>query len=285
MPLKGNIRDINTTQLLNIMNLSRRSGMLTIYEGIPTGEKDAMGENERTRPGSERAMIAFSKGRLVYAQMVGQDNGLVAVLNKAGKLTDEQANVLKQRAKDMTDKALAMRLISAKYVTQADIVNCIKQHMVTAVQAIMTWKEGPFVFEDEQLPASGFILVPVDIAKVIIDLTRVIKETEMLQKHIENLEVALEFPENPREKFKGIHLSVDEWKVVRYVSPKNSIRQIMKALNMSELEIRRIVYGLEQAGLVKIVKPTSSTTNRRGGKRSKADKQVVNKLIDKLKSL
>ena len=43
--------------------------------------------------------------------------------------------------------------------------------------------------------------------------------------------------------------------VVSFVNPKNSIRQIAKANNMSDMEIRRIVYGLEQAGLVELVKP------------------------------
>ena len=42
MPLQGNIRDFSTTQLLNLVNLSRRTGMLTIFEAIPTGEKDAI---------------------------------------------------------------------------------------------------------------------------------------------------------------------------------------------------------------------------------------------------
>ena len=62
------------------------------------------------------------------------------------------------------------------------------------------------------------------------------------------LDFALRFPGNPREKLKGIHLSVAEWRVVQYVNPKNSIRQIARANNMSEIEIRRVVYGLEQAG-------------------------------------
>src|SRR5688500_8081905 len=128
MPLQGNIRDFSTTQLLNLVNLSRRTGMLTIFEGIATGDPDAM-KNPKMAPGAERAKVAFNKGKLVYAALTGHENGLVAVLNKAGKLTDEQAKILRERAKNTSDKALAMRLIGAKYVTQSDIVNCIKQHV------------------------------------------------------------------------------------------------------------------------------------------------------------
>lgn len=292
MPLQGNIRDISTTSLLNLVNLSRRTGMLTIFESVPTDEKDAMG-NKKMEPGEERAKVAFNNGRLVYAALLNQDSGLVAVLNKAGKLTDDQARVLKERAKGTSDKALAVRLINAKYVTKTDIVTCIKQHILDVVYNVMSWTEGPFRFDDDQAPSSDHILVPIDLENVIIEGARRMREVGEINKVITDLDASLSFPENPKEKFQDIHLSVDEWKVVSYVNPKNSIRQIMKVLNMSEVEIKRVVYGLYQAGLVQIVQnraPTSSatsrsTSSRRARRQSQPDKKVINKLIDRLKSI
>jgi hypothetical protein len=295
MPLQGNIRDISTTQLLNLVNVSRRTGMLTIFEAIPTGEKDAM-KNEKMAAGEERAKIAFNKGKLVYASLNSQDNGLVAVLNKAGKLTNDQAKILNERAKNTSDKALAMRLIGAKYVTQADIVNCVKNHILEVVYNLMTWTEGPFRFEDEATPSPDHIQVPIDLENVIIEGSRRMQKMAEINIVIDDLDIALRFPENPKEKFKGIHLSVDEWKVVSYVNPKNTIRQIMKVLNMSEAEIKKVVYGLHQAGLVEIVRNTAaSQANKPQSRRqqmeakkkkgSAPDKQVINKLIDRLKSI
>lgn len=293
MPLQGNIRDFSTTQLLNLVNLSRRTGMLTIFESVPTGEKDAMKEKERMAAGAERAKIAFNKGKLVYAALSDRDNGLVAVLNKAGKLTDAQARVLRDRAKGTSDKALAMRLIGAKYVTQADIVNCIKNHILDVVYNLTTWADGPFRFDDNTTPTGDNILVPIELENVIIEASRRKKGMDEINAVIKDLDVSLRFPENPKEKFKGVHLGVDEWKVVSYVNPKNSIRQIMKVLNMSEIEIKKVVYGLHQAGLVEIVaKSQQPEANRaksgrrtRRGRGAQPDKKVLNKLIDKLKSM
>jgi len=292
MPLQGNIRDFSTTQLLNLVNLSRRTGMLTIFESIPTGEKDAMKVNEKMAPGKERAVVAFNKGKLVFASLTEQDNGLVAVLNKAGKLTDEQSRVLRERAKNTSDKALAMRLIGAKYVTQADIVNCIKQHILDVVYNLVTWSEGPFRFDDDVSLDKDHILVPIDLENVIIEASRRIKEDTELNAVIPDLNVSLRFPENPKKKFEGIHLSVDEWKVVSYVNPKNTIAQIMKQLNMSEVEIKRVVYALNQAGLVQIMKPEAGSaqksrpaTRRSQRRQAPVQKKVVNKLIEKLKNM
>jgi hypothetical protein len=136
------------------------------------------------------------------------------------------------------------------------------------------------------------ILVPIDLENVIIEGARRIKKDEELFDHIPNLDMALKFPENPKEKFKGIHLNVEEWRVVSFVNPKNTIRQIAKANNMSELEIRRVVFGLEQAGLVDIVKPagvaekkTATRSSRRRRKQAPVQKDVVTKLIDKIRNL
>ncbi|QPC82205.1 DUF4388 domain-containing protein [Phototrophicus methaneseepsis] len=288
MPLQGNIQDFSTTQLLNLMNLSRRTGTLTIFEGVPTQELDAM-KKPKMVPGAVRAHVAFSKGKLVHADLIGQDSGLVAILNKAGKLTDEQARLLKERAKSMPDKALAMRLIGARYVTQADIVSCIKQHILDVVYNLMVWTEGPFRFEDNELPGRNSILVPIDLEPVIIEGAKRIRDEEEINKFIPSLDVSLRFPKNAKEKFKGVHLEVDQWKVVSYVNPKNPIRLIMKKLNMSEMQIKKIVYVLHQAGLVEVVQaqPAAAGMNsRRAARRQKQpDKKVVLSLIDKLKSL
>lgn len=291
MPLQGNIRDFKPTQLLNLVNLSKRTGMLTIFEAVPTGEVDAM-KQPKMAPGKERATVAFNGGKLVYASLNGQDSGLVAVLNKAGKLTDDQARLLRERARNTTDKALAMRLIGASYVTKADIVTCIRQHILDVIYNLATWKDGPFRFEDNKLPSNDAILVPIDLENVIIKISRDEDELREINAVIEHLDVAMRFaPGDAREKFKGIHLTVDEWKVVNYVSPKNSVRSIMKHLNMSEVEIKRVVYALTQAGLVEIIKSEgapearAATTRRTARPAPPVQKKVVNKLIEKLKSM
>lgn len=286
MPLQGNLRDFSTTQLLNLMNLAGKTGTLTIFEGIPTNEKDAMG-GVKMSPGRERARIAFKVGKLIHAMLDEQDGNLVSVLNKAGKLTAEQARVIRERAKNTADKALALLLINANYVTQKDVVSSVQQHTLDVVYDLLSWHEGPFRFEDDTLPSGDRIMVPIDLENVIIEGARRIKQNEVLQAELPNLDVALKFPENAKEKYKGVHLSVEEWRVVSYVNPKNTIRQIGKANNMSDLEIRRIVYGLLQAGLVLLIKPPIPTSSdKRVVPLSPAVQEtVVRRIIDRIRSI
>jgi hypothetical protein len=258
MALKGNLADFSTTQLLHLIHLAKKTGTLHLYEPVVTKEMITDGAgNKRPKviPGKERATLSFQDGQLILATLGQEDGYLASVLHKAGKLSAEQARVIRERGSKYSDKALALMLINANYVTKADIVRCIRQHTLDIVYDVFTWKQEPFVFADNELPPPGRITVPIDLKNVIIEGTRRAQEIEPLLEELPSLDLALKFPDSPGDKFRGVHLSVQEWRVVGFVNPKNTIRQIAKACNMTDTEIRRIVYGLLQAGLVELVRP------------------------------
>ncbi|NDJ78424.1 MAG: DUF4388 domain-containing protein [Chloroflexi bacterium] len=291
MALKGNLADFSTTQILNLINLAKKTGTLHIYEPIITDETiyDGAGvERKKVVPGAERATLAFREGRLILAAMGAQDGHLANVLHKAGKLNAEQARVIRERGQKYSDKALALMLINANYVSQADVVRSIKKHTLDIVYDVASWETEPFAFEENATPPADRITVPIDLKNVIIDITRKKEESEDLVRELPNLDMALKFPEAPGEKFRGIHLGVDEWRVVAFITPKNSIRQIAKACNMTDTEIRRVVVGLLQAGLVELVKspgmqPKPGTGKPRPGQAPAVKRSVVERLIAKIK--
>jgi hypothetical protein len=290
--LKGTLQDLHTTQLLHLVNLAKKTGTLHVYDGVPTGRDIIMGDGETRRPevtpGKERARVSFREGKLIHAASGGQDGHLATLLHKSGKLNDEQHRVIRQKAAAASDKALALLLINANYVTQVDIVQSVQQNTLDIVYEVMTWNKEPFIFEEGELPPQDRITVPVDLENVIIEGTRRTRELDQLARELPNLDFALKFPESPSEKFKGIQLSVEEWRVVSFINPKNSIRQIAKACNMTDMEIRRVVYGLMSAGLVELVKPVIADQKKQMRPKpgvTPPQRPVINKLIDRIKNL
>jgi hypothetical protein len=308
--LKGTLQDLHTTQLLHLINLAKKTGTLHIYEGVPTGREIIMGDGETKRPevvpGKEKARVSFREGKLIHALSSDQDPHLSTVLRKSGKLTDEQHKVIRQKAAAHSDKALALLLINANYVSQNDVIQSIQQYTLSIVYDIMALNKEPFTFEEGELPSSDRITVPIDLENVIIEGTRRSREMDQLIQELPNLDFALRFPGAFSEKFKNIQLTTEEWRVVRFINPRNTIRQIARACNMTDNEIRRIVYGLRSAGLVELVKPANAEPpkpppNRPGqaatpsapGNASKPSSQlkvqqpqreVVLRLIDRLKA-
>jgi hypothetical protein len=269
MALKGNLRDFTITQLLNLINLAQKTGTLVV-EG-PT----------------ETAWVSFRDGKLAFAQMGQEDNSLAAILYRASKITNAQHRTLKARATNMGDKELGLLLINANYISQQDILNSLQTHFVNVVQRLFTWAEGFFRFENNVLPPPDKIITRISLENIIIEGSRQMREWEQLQDEIPSLDMALKFAERPGANLRNVNLSVEEWRVVSYINPKNTIRQIARATQLNDLEIRRIVYGLMQAGLVEIIRPDGILQIRTSipGETQEEQKSLVNRLISRIRSL
>jgi predicted DNA-binding transcriptional regulator len=99
----------------------------------------------------------------------------------------------------------------------------------------------------------------------------------------------LKFTDRPGTDLKNINLSIEEWRVVSYVNPRNSMNQIARTVKMNDLEIRRVVYSLLQAGLVEIVRPggvPAAAPSRSFPTQNKDEqKSLVNRLISRIRSI
>jgi hypothetical protein len=267
MALKGNLRDFSLTSLLNLINLAKKTGTLVL---------EAPGETAR---------ISFREGKLAYSQIGQEDNSLAGILRSTNKISMSQYQVIKQRAANIPDKELGLRLINAGYVTQQDVLTSLQTYFTGVVRRLFAWVEGNFHFEPGEMPSEERILVRIDLENLIIEGTRQMREWEHLQEEIPSLDMALKFTERPGTNIKNINLSVEEWRVVHYVNPKNSVRQIAKATKMNELEIRRVVYSLLQAGLVELVRPGGAPVPQRPAQDAEQQKNLVTRIIGRILSI
>lgn len=268
MALRGNLRDFTITQLLNLINLAGKTGTL-IVDGP-----------------AEQAFVSFRDGKLAYARIGKDDGSLATVLHKANKINANQYRAIADRAGQMTDKELGLLLINAGYVTQEDILLNLQSYFTDAIRKLFTWVEGFFRFENEMLPPDDRINVRLDLENIIIEGSRQLRELEQLQDEIPSLDMALKFTERP---LTNVNLSVEEWKVVKFVDPKNTMKQIGATNKLGDLEIRKIVYGLLQAGLVEIVRPAGTVIQPNPKTYPTQDKEeqktLINKLIGRIRTM
>lgn len=268
MALRGNLRDFTITQLLNLINLASKTGTLVV-DGV-----------------SEQAYISFRDGKLAYARVGKDDGSLASVLHKANKISANQYRAIVDRAGQMTDKELGLILINAGYVSQEDILLNLQGYFTDVVRRLFSWVEGIFRFESEMLPPEGRINVRLDLENIIMEGSRQLRELEQLQDEIPSLDMALVFTNRPRT---NVNLSVEEWKVVKFVDPKNTMRQIAGANKLNDLEIRKIVYGLLQAGLVEMARPAGAIVQPNPKqfptKNKDEQKSLINKLIGRIRSM
>jgi hypothetical protein len=105
--------------------------------------------------------------------------------------------------------------------------------------------------------------------------------------------VALRFTENPDARLRDVSLSVEEWRVISFINPRNTVKQIAQSNGMDDFQIRKIVYGMLQAGLVELTRPEGMAvpsaavgSKRRGVEKPPAVKRsVVERLINRIKRI
>jgi predicted transcriptional regulator len=276
MALKGNLRDFSTTQLLNLINLARKTGMLTVNGS------------------TQNVVLHFKEGRLVRACSNEDAGHLAAMLQKTGKLTKEQAETVNNQSGSSSDRVIGKYLMDAKLVTRDDIIQGVKDYMLDIVYDLFTWSEGEFHFEQDSLPNADRITIPLNLDNVILEGSRRIQEFDRLQDELPDLgTVALKITDKP---LRDVKLTQDDWRVISHIHPRNSVKQIAQNNNMDEFQIRKIVYGMLQAGLVELIRPegletrkpktSRGRTGRRAASQSPAEKRsVVTKLIERIKRI
>ncbi|MGD8632454.1 MAG: DUF4388 domain-containing protein, partial [Anaerolineales bacterium] len=190
MALKGNLRDFSVTQLLNLINLARKTGTLTL-EG-----PDAI------------AWVSFRGGKLIYAQIGNEDGSLTGILTRSGKISPKQARVIRAHATEKSDKELGLLLINAGYLGQQDILTSLREYVLEIVYKLFTWVDGLFRFDADVLPPNEAITIRLDLENIIMEGTRHLQEYEMLKEEIPNLEMGLTFVERPDANIRDVQLTV-----------------------------------------------------------------------------
>jgi len=275
MALRGNLRDFSATQVLNLINLARKTGLLTVETSTDT------------------ARLYFKDGKLVHAHTAREDGHLTSILLKGDKLTTDRASAIAGRPEVRSDRQLGMLLMNAGYVTEEDIVQSARKYMLDIVATLFEWREGQYEFMPENLPSEDRLTVAISLENVIMERSRRLHESELFQDDVPDLEsTSLRFTDRSDAGPPSGNLSVEEWQVISFIRPENTVKQIAEANNMDDLQVRKIVYGLVKAGLIELVRPTSGIAGptmagrRKGVERPPAGKRsAIERLIDRIKPI
>ena len=237
--------------------------------------------------------VFFTDGKLAYANTGQDDNSLVGILHKSQLLSSSQYHGIKSNVNGMSDKELGLLLINANYFSQQDIILSLQTHFVEVVNRLFTWMEGFFRFETDISPPEDKITVRVNLENLILEGSRQIQELEHLEDEIPSLEIGVKFVDRPEANVANLKLSSEEWQVIPYIDPKNTLSQIARVTDMSDHQIRQVIYSLVQAGIVEMVRPETPQGTQppiqladqlvKGDKEE--GKSLIFRIIDRIRSL
>jgi len=130
MSLVGNLEDLGLGEILQIVSLSRKSGVLSLFS--------------RGREGT----IVFRQGQVIRATIDGQQSHLGQLLLKNGVITEATLRkALTLQEQEGGEERLG-ELLTQRFSVAADLVEEVaRQQIENTVYALFAWSEGSFDFE------------------------------------------------------------------------------------------------------------------------------------------
>ncbi len=114
------------------------------------------------------------------------------------------------------------------------------------------WHEGNFSFAEMSIRSE--VNIEESTESLLIEGARVIEEWTKISGVIKSLSLVVNLTPVPPEGVSEVKFSRDEWKILRTVDGKKTIKEIADELKLADFEVSRIIYGLIASGLVEKVK-------------------------------
>lgn len=237
--MQANLDGLNIVQVLNVLNLAKKSGTLQIFgEG---GTPNQEGE------------IYFEDGQVLAVRMRHDLRDLLDNLRHARKISERDAVTLREKYQGQPDKRIAVQLVSSNYVTRDNITDALQQNTLELMQEIINWERGEYHFDDALPDFSEMVVAPIEIDRIVREAAQFSRLQSRLAELIPDLNVGLDFPQNAPQNLREVTLTRDEWAVIGFAKPNNSLADIAEACNLSPTAIRRIVAHLTDLGVLEIV--------------------------------
>lgn len=235
MSLEGILADFSIVEILQLLQIGKKTGVLKFKEGEFEG------------------VIAFDEGLVYYAESSGEKGTIADRLIRERKISSKsirQAQGLLKIKKD-EEKSLADVLIENKFVDARDLELSVKNVIIDAIFDIGLHKEAQFVFFQNEKHEDELAFLRLTSEEIGGELVRREKTWEAIKKKVPDLESVYVLSPEAADEASEIRLRPLEWKVICLLDGESTLQEICKRLEISPFKAGKIVYGLLAAGLIK----------------------------------
>ncbi len=229
MAIRGNLSEASLADVLQLLALGRKHGVLSI-----------------AREGSFGA-IHFADGRVVYAGLVNRRDGLGDRLVRAGVIgADTLARVLAAIGTH-DDRALAAAVASQPDVDAAAVERELRAQVEEAVYHLFGWNQGTFSFEPDSGTSQNTDLVSISADALLLEGARRVDEWTMIEKKIPSLDLIFEL-DHARAAQREVALSAAQERILPFLDGTHDVHAIIERSGLSEFDAGKALFGIIAAG-------------------------------------
>ena len=237
MAIEGPLRELALSDVFQLLDLSRKTGVLTITH------------ESRHRP----AVVRFDRGAVTGAELGEAQERIGHLLLRAGKVTERHVEQARRAQVAAPGRPLGEILVEQGSVSADDVRRQLRFQIEEAVYALIQWKDGYFRFEESAAGQNGGgVGVRVPTESLLMEAARRVDEWSTLENRIPNMAVipalVMDTADSPT-----LDLHPSEWEVLAEIDGQRTLKEIATGLGRSEFTIAKIVYGLVTTGVVEIL--------------------------------
>ena len=264
MALEGTLRDFSLADILQLISLQHKTGLLTV------------------RGAADTVTLGFLDGMLVSAESSAQrlDTRLGTVLVNTRRLTAEAlARALEMQAQTL--QRLGFILLKNGFCTAQDLRDGLDIQIKRIAYGLFRWTDGDYVFEQtEHVDYDAESTTPIAVERLLMEGARMIDEWPIVEKVVWSLDIVyqrvpVEQPVIPAEdedevedaedssvarrsrekRLDPIRISRAEWSVYELVDGRRSVAELNELTFLSEFDGCKACFDLVSRGLIEETMP------------------------------
>ena len=263
MALEGTLRDFSFADILQLISLQRKTGVLTL-------KRD---DNVVT--------LSFLDGCIVGASSLNQhtEDRIGLILLKRGEVTETELEAALRRQEE-TLQRLGRILIDHHVVSEQVVREALEQQILQIVYRVFRWSDGEYHFSQEtDIDYDRDLMVPMAADSIIMEGARMTDEWPFIDQRIPDREavfiqvdpgrrfevvedhgddfddLGFSFTDSPDEdRLDGIdegRLSVNQSRVYHLVNGRDSVSEIVLESPLIEFETCKALADLVDRGLIR----------------------------------
>lgn len=234
MAIRGNLGEASLADVLQLLALGRKSGVLSL-----------------AREGSFGA-VHYVDGRVVYAGLVNRRDGLGDRLLRAGALGADLLARTMGEIGTHDERALAEALWALPEIDRGALEREYRALVEDAVYHLFGWNTGTFSFDPMDPPPGRHALVSISADALLLEGARRVDEWTLIARKIPSFDLIFEL-DRPRLTQREGPLSTAQERLLPFLDGTHDVEAIIERSGMSEFDVGQALFGLLTAGYVQRV--------------------------------
>ena len=264
MALEGTLRDFSLSDILQLIALQRKTGLLAL------------------KSPDDKVILGFDEGKLISAESSAKrlDTRLGTLLVKTGCLNSETlAKALEIQGQTL--QRLGFILLKNGFCTQEDLRNGLDTQIRKITFGLFRWGDGDYVFDaQDRVDYDREFVVPISVESLLMEGARMMDEWPIIEKVVRSPQMVFqrvpvsqpvlqaEEHEEPEEigdsslarrakegRDDPIKISRQEWLIYELVDGRRSIAAVIDRTFLSDFDGHKAFFDLVSRGLIAEVRP------------------------------